>query len=187
MESNNTNTALLVMDMQTSILGRLPDAAAFTSNVAKAIIHARTNNIPVLYVVVGFRPGMPEVGTTNKGFTASKERMGTANMDEWMKIDATVAPLPNEIIVIKRRISAFTGSDLELILRAHGIQHLALTGISTGGVVLSTVREAADKDYRITVLSDGCADADPEIHHVLTTKIFPRQTDVITVEEWCNM
>jgi len=187
MESNNTNTALLVMDMQTSILGRLPDAAAFIGNVAKAITQARTNNIPVLYVVVGFRPGMPEVGTTNKGFAASKERMGTANMDEWMKIDAAVAPLPNEIIIIKRRISAFTGSDLEVILRAQGIQHLALTGIATGGVVLSTVREAADKDYRITVLSDGCADADPEIHHILTTKIFPRQADVITVEEWCNM
>jgi nicotinamidase-related amidase len=72
-------------------------------------------------------------------------------------------------------------------LRAQGIQHLVLTGIATGGVVLSTVREAADKDYRITVLSDGCADADPEIHHILTTKIFPRQADVITVEEWCNM
>ena len=186
MESKHTNTALLVMDMQTSILGRLADAAAFTANVAKAIAHARTNNIPVLYVVVGFRPGMPEVGVTNKGFVTSKERMGTANMDEWMRIDAAVAPLPNEMIVIKRRISAFTGSDLEVILRAQRIQHMVLTGIATGGVVLSTVREAADKDYRITVLADGCADADPEVQHVLTTKIFPRQADVISVEDWCN-
>ena len=187
MNSNNTNTALLVMDMQISILKRLPDAATFTDNVAKAIRHARRSNIPVLYVVIAFRHGMPEISSNNKGFSASKEQLANVSMEEWKRIDASVSPLENEIVITKRRISAFTGSDLEVILRAHGIQHLALTGIATGGVVLSTVREAADKDYRITVLSDGCADADPEIHHILTTKIFPRQADVINVEEWCNM
>jgi nicotinamidase-related amidase len=59
-----------------------------------------------------------------------------------------------------------------------------LTGISTSGVVLSTLREAADKDYQITVLSDCCGDIDDEVHRVLTTKIFPRQADVLTVQEW---
>ena len=48
-----------------------------------------------------------------------------------------------------------------------------------------TIREAADKDYIITVLSDCCADADEEVHCVLITKIFPHQADVATVEEWC--
>lgn len=186
MESNNSNTALLVMDMQISLLSRLSDTSVFIDNVAKAIAHARTNNIPVLYVVVGFRHGMPEVGTNNKSFAAMKERMGTEDLTEWMKVDTAIAPLSTEVVVIKRRFSAFTGSDLEVILRAQGIRHMVLTGISTGGAVLSTVREAADKDYRITVLSDGCADADPEIHRVLTTKIFPRQAEVITIAEWCN-
>jgi nicotinamidase-related amidase len=51
-------------------------------------------------------------------------------------------------------------------------------------VVLSTTREAADKDYRITILSDCCADGDEEVHRVLTTKIFPRQADVMTIGEW---
>jgi len=50
--------------------------------------------------------------------------------------------------------------------------------------VLSTTREAADKDYRITILSDACADMDEEVHRVLTTKVFPRQADVISVEDW---
>jgi len=187
MESNNTNTALLVMDMQTSLLARLSDAAAFISNVDKAITHARTNNTLVLYIVVGFRPGMPEISSNNKSFSAYKELLTNVSIEEWKKIDPKISPLENEIVITKRRISAFTGSDLEVILRAHGIQHLVLTGIATGGVVLSTVREAADKDYCITVLSDGCADADQEVHRVLTTKIFPRQAEVITVEEWCNM
>ena len=52
---------------------------------------------------------------------------------------------------------------------------LVLTGIATSGVVLSTLRQAADLDYGLTVLVDACADADPEVHRVLTEKVFPRQ------------
>jgi nicotinamidase-related amidase len=81
-------------------------------------------------------------------------------------------------------VSAFTGSDLEVVLRARGIQHVVLAGIATSGVVLSTLREAADKDYQITVLSDLCADTDPEVHNVLITKVFPRQADVISSAQW---
>jgi nicotinamidase-related amidase len=53
-------------------------------------------------------------------------------------------------------------------------------------VVLSTLRQAADLDYGLVVLSDGCLDADPEVHRVLTEKIFPRQAEVVTVAEWAG-
>jgi nicotinamidase-related amidase len=184
MEQNTSNTALLVMDMQSSIVAMLPDSAAIISKVAKAIAGARSLKIPVIYVVVGFRQGAPEVNMNNKGFAAGKAKYANLNMDEFLKVHPGVAPLAGEIIVTKRRVSAFTGSDLEVVLRAFGIQHLVLTGIASSGVVLSTTREAADKDYRITILSDCCADADPEVHRVLTTKVFPRQADVMTLEEW---
>ena len=186
MNTINQNIALLVMDMQTAILRAYPDATEFSERVAKAIAKAHELNIPVLYIIVGFRPGMPEISMNNKGFSASKEKLTGTSMEEWMKIDPSVEPLPGEVVIIKRRISAFTGSDLEVVLRAMRIEHIVLSGISTSGVVLSTVREAADKDYRITVLSDGCADMDPEVQRVLTTKIFTRQATVLTVEEWLN-
>jgi nicotinamidase-related amidase len=181
------NTALLVMDMQASIISMLPANAAPTNNVAEAIAHARSNNIPVIYVVAGFRQGLPEVSSNNKSFAASKERLANADMNEWVKIDDDVAPHANDIIITKRRVSAFTGSDLEVVLRAFDIKHLVLTGIATSGVVLSTLREAADKDYALTVLSDACADADEEVHRVLTAKIFIRQADVITTDEWSRI
>ena len=187
MDSHFQNTALLIMDMQTAIIRMLPSGNETPVHVAKAIIHARANNIAVIYVVVGFRPGMPEISMNNKGFIATKERLSGTGMDEWMKIDPSVNMLPGDVVITKRRISAFTGSDLEVVLRAKRIEHIVLTGISTSGVVLSTIREAADKDYRITVLSDGCADSDPDVHHVLTTKIFPKQAAVMTVEEWITM
>jgi nicotinamidase-related amidase len=184
MESNQSNTALLVMDMQVSILRNLQDTSALLSNVTKAIDHARQQKMPVIYVAVGFRKGTPEINMNNKGFAASRERFANINPEDFLKIEPSIEPTAADILVTKRRVSAFTGSDLEVILRAQNIRHIVLTGVATSGVVLSTLREAADKDYRITVLSDCCADGDAEVHQVLTTKIFPRQADVMSVEEW---
>jgi nicotinamidase-related amidase len=52
--------------------------------------------------------------------------------------------------------------------------------------VLSTLRQAADLDFGLTVLEDGCADADPEVHRVLMEKVFPRQASVRTAAEWID-
>jgi nicotinamidase-related amidase len=187
MEQDTQNTALLVMDMQVGVLGMLPNNETIIGSVARAIANARDKNIPVIYVTVGFRQGAPEVSMNNKGFAARKESFASINMDEFMKVHPDLTPLAGEVTVVKRRVSAFTGSDLEVVLRAFGIGHIVLAGISTSGVVLSTAREAADKDYRITILADGCADGDEEVHRVLTTKIFPRQADVLTIEEWSKI
>ena len=184
MEQNTKNTALLVMDMQAAILGMAPNGSSITSNVAKAIAHARSKKIQVIYVVVGFRQGGPEISRNNKGFAGNKERFAKVNMREFMTVHPDVAPMADEITITKRRVCAFTGSDLEVVLRANEIKHIVLAGIATSGVVLSTVREAADKDYWITVLEDCCVDSDEEVHRVLTTKVFPRQADVITLAEW---
>ena len=180
------NTALLVMDMQLGILGMLPGAEALLEKVGKAIAAAREKKIPVIYVVVGFRQGAPEVNINNKGFGAGRERFANADMAQFMTVHPDIAPADGEVTVTKRRVSAFTGSDLEVVLRSFGIQHMVLTGIATSGVVLSTLREAADKDYKLTVIEDCCADGDEEVHRVLTTKVFPRQADVITLEDWCK-
>lgn len=179
-----SNTALLVMDMQTAILGMLPSADTVIQNVSKAIEKARKNNIPVVYVAVGFRPGMPEVSENNKTFSAFKERLTSVDMNEFIKIHPSLLPQEGDVSVVKRRVSAFAGSDLEVVLRAKGIQNMVLTGVATSGVVLSTTREAADKDYTITILADCCADGDDEVHNVLLSKVLSRQADVINVDDW---
>jgi nicotinamidase-related amidase len=73
---------------------------------------------------------------------------------------------------------------METVLKAKGVTHLVLMGIATSGVVLSTVRWAADADYEITVLADCCADADDEVHRVLTQKVFPRQATAVSAAEF---
>jgi nicotinamidase-related amidase len=189
METNSKNlaTALLIMDVQAGTIGRVADSAALLRTLGQAITAARSAQVPVIYVVVGFRKGIPEISaaTTNKSFSALKNA-GFPGIEEPIQVDPAVAPQPGEMVVTKRRVSAFAGSDLEVILRGHKIEHLVLAGIATSGVVLSTVREAADKDYRLTVLSDGCADMDPEVHVVLINKVFPRQADVLTVTQWAE-
>jgi isochorismate hydrolase len=92
----------------------------------------------------------------------------------------SVAPLAEEIVVTKHRVSAFAGTDLDLMLRANGIETLILTGIVTSGVVLSTLRHAADADYRLLVVGDCCSDRDEETHRVLLEKVFPRQATITT-------
>ncbi len=177
------NSALLIMDIQGPMVDGLANKAEYLQRIQLTIDAARANNIPVIYVVIGFRSNMPEFNPRSKGLRALRNS-GSA--------DALVNPIPiltlaeTDIVVMRRRVSAFTGSDLEIILRAKNIDHLVLTGISTSGVVLSTVREAVDKDYILTVLSDLCADGDEEVHRVLTEKVFPRHADVISSTEWLS-
>jgi nicotinamidase-related amidase len=90
---------------------------------------------------------------SSKQTSLPKSRFAGISMGTMMQIDPEVAPVTDEVVVIKKRISAFTGSDLEVVLRSMEIRHLVLTSVSTSGVVLSTTWEAADKDYQITILS----------------------------------
>ena len=177
-------SALLVMDVQNGIVGHYAVKPEVMAPFQLAVKAARYAGIPVIFVRVAFRDGYPEVSPRNKSFSAIIERGGMTIANSATQIHESVAPRPEEAVVTKLRVSAFSGSDLEVILRAQGIDTLVLTGISTSGVVLSTLREAADKDYRLVVLSDACLDADPEVHRVLMEKVFPRQADVMTVDEW---
>lgn len=175
--------ALLVMDVQRVIVDRYPDPA-YLPRLREAIGAARATGVPVIYVVVGFRPGYPEVSARNKAFSALARNAPAAGSEQATQVHPDVAPEPGDILVTKRRVSAFAGSDLDMVLRAGDIDHLVLTGIATSGVVLSTVRQAADLDFGLTVLADGCLDNDPEVHRVLTEKVFVRQAEVMTVADW---
>nr|WP_272919906.1 isochorismatase family cysteine hydrolase [Streptomyces sp. SID4948] len=175
---------MLVMDFQQGIVDSLADAAVLPA-AAGAVEAARAAGVRVIHVRVAFRPGYPEVSAANKTFAAIAGRGADFTESSLTTgIHPALGPGEGEPVVVKRRVSAFTGSDLEVVLRAGGIRTLVLAGIATSGVVLSTLREAADRDYRLAVLSDACADRDAEVHRVLLDKVFPRQADVLTVAEW---
>jgi nicotinamidase-related amidase len=181
-----TETALLVMDVQRSMVSRFGSDPDYLPRLRRAIAHARATDVLVGYVAVGFRPGHPEVSPANATFGRMIGTDAFTAADPAAEIHPDIAPAPGDPVFTKKRVSAFAGTDLDLVLRSSGIRRLVLAGIATSGCVLSTVRQAFDLDYRLTVLSDGCLDADPEVHRVLTTAVFPRQADVLTIADWTS-
>src|ERR1700704_1736446 len=174
-------SALLVVDFQTLIVDNyVAGAAVLLDRTAKLIAVARTAEMRVIYVVVGFRPGYPEVSDRNATFNGLKASGAFAAGAENAKIHPAVTPMADEIVVTKHRVSAFAGTDLDLMLRANGIDTLILTEIVTSGVVLSTLRPAADADYRLLVVGDCCSDGNEEAHRVLLERVFPRQATITT-------
>lgn len=175
----------MIMDIQGAVVERLEDPDSLLAAIKRALEHARATGDLVIYVRVAFRTGAPEVHRHNRLFSRLAESGdGFAEEDAATQIHPSVAPSATEIVVTKRRVSAFAGSDLDMILRSSEVDELVLCGIATSGVVLSTLRQAADLDYKLVVLADGCADLDPEVQRVLMEKVFPRQADVMTVDDW---
>jgi nicotinamidase-related amidase len=173
------------MDFQVGIAARYGDSSQALDRAAEAIGAARAAGLSIVYVRVAFRSGYPEVSPNNKSFSQlAAGGPGYTVDDPATQIDPRVAPEPGDPVVLKKRVSAFAGSDLEVLLRGLGASRLVLCGIATSGVVLSTLRQAADLDYQLTVLTDACTDGDPEVHRVLTDKVFPRQATALTVAEW---
>ncbi|MDP2728005.1 MAG: cysteine hydrolase, partial [Dehalococcoidia bacterium] len=179
-------TALLVMDCQEGIVGALApsEREKVLTNLSRAITGARKAGIPIIYVVVQFREGYPEISERNINFRSIKEsgrlREGAADA----KICRELSPQPGDVVVTKKRISAFTGSDLEAVLRSKGIDTLVLTGVSSLGVVESTARFAFDMDYGIYVLGDCCSDSDPEANDIAVKRLLPRISTVCSADDF---
>lgn len=183
----SNQSALLVMDMQNGIVGSLSNSSEIIDKNKKAIESARKHQIPVIFVRVAFSKGFHEVSPHNKSFSrikASGQQMSVNDVST--QIIDELAPNEDEVVVTKHRFSAFTGSNLEVLLRGMQVDHLILTGVVTSGVVLSTLVEAADKDFELTVLSDAMTDRDIETHQFLIDKIFPRYAAVTETLEWSN-
>lgn len=172
------------MDFQTELVAMFGDRAApALARAAELGAAARAAGLPIVYVTVGFRPGYPEVSPRNAAFATLAQGNRFVTTTPGADIAPALGPQPTDVVVVKHRVSAFAGTDLDMVLRAKGIETLVLSGIATSGVVLSTLRHAADADYWAIVVEDACADRDDEVHRVLTGKVFPRQATVTTTAE----
>jgi nicotinamidase-related amidase len=179
-------TALLVMDYQQGIVERLEDADALVARARAAIDTMRAAGAEIGYVRVAFTDddldAMPD-GAPMAQRVKQMPRGAMAADAPATQIDARVGPADGDIVVRKTRVGPFLTTDLDQQLRARGIDTLVLAGISTSGVVLSTVRDAHDRDYRLFVLADATADPLPDVHEALIEKILPRQAEVIEVAD----
>lgn len=181
-------SALLVMDMQIGVLERYSedDRDALLEGVSDALTVARASTIPVIYVRLAFRPQTLDVSSRNRLFFPLVGLSEFTEGTEGTRIHPGVAPEPADLIIVKKRASAFSGTDLAQVTSALDTRHLVLSGLTTSGAILSTLRDASDRDYELSLLSDACMDSDPEVHRFLCERVFPAQATVITVGAWAD-
>ncbi|MET9351088.1 cysteine hydrolase [Streptomyces termitum] len=178
-----SHTALLVMDCQPGILAGLPDDETrekLLGHVESAIADVRAKGGTIAHVRVGFtETDWDAIPPANKSFAPLADHHALHHEDPATAVHPRLAPQDGDIVVRKTRYGALSTTDLDEQLRARGITTLILSGVSTSGVVLSTALDAADRDYRLYVLSDGVADRDAEAHDVLIRRILPSRAHVI--------
>ena len=180
-------TAVVSMDNQAGIVAaysKKPDA--LVARGASVLERARSLGMCLIHIQVGFRPGLPEVSARNVLFGALRNSPRHQKLfeGELGAIHPSLAPQRDDVVITKHRVSAFRGTDLEMILHAKDIDTLVLFGIATSGVVLSTLLEASDGDYRLAVIRDCCVDSDAEVHTTLIDKVFVRRAAVVTASEF---
>ncbi|KAJ7207436.1 isochorismatase hydrolase [Mycena pura] len=178
--------ALVLLDFQVGILNRVDPTrlSQCLGRLSAAAGAARATKHPVIYVTSEFRAGHPEILAHNFSFGRVQAAGGFVSGDASVAVHPDVAPQEGDIAVVKRRVSAFVGSDFDVVLRGLQVDTLVLAGVATSGAVLSTVRQAADLDFKLTVLEDLCLDLDEELHKVLVEKVFTRQATVMSSEQW---
>lgn len=187
----NNRPALLVIDFINDIVNlesKVAPNAAFAvehqviEHANQAIATARQTKIPIIFVKLGFSQGYPECPETSPIFAGAKHnhlfQLGTWSTEYHPDLDVR----ETDTSLVKHRVSAFYGTDLETILRAQDIDTLILTGVSTAMAIDHTVRDAHDRDYKVIVLEDACAAA-TQAHHDAALLVIGRICKIIKTNE----
>jgi nicotinamidase-related amidase len=175
---------LLLVDFQVGVLDGLGGAPDLVARVRALADEARRVGLHIVHVRTAFRPGHPEVGAGNRLFSGLRAAQRLVDGAPDTAFSADLEPAEGETVVTKHRIDPFLGTELDMVLRAQGADPVVVAGIVTSGAVLSTVRAAADRDYRVVLVADSCTDRDPEVHALLTQRVLPMTAQVVDRAGW---
>ena len=163
---NRNNTAVIILDYQVGSLGYFPEAIsngllARANQIAAA---ARQRGIPVIFI-----------------------RLQKADRTPDTELHPQLVRKTDELVLTKTKSSPFSTTDLDARMKKRGIDTLVILGVYTGGAVLSTVKWAAEMDYRMFVISDCCAERDEEVQRVLMAKVLTHKTTGLTANEFLGL
>lgn len=177
-------TALIVGDIQRGITSTYAFARQVVPPLIELLPRARAAGVLVVFVRTAFRVNRADLPPGSALFTGFFETGDIFH--EGAAGTAIDLPMqPEDVVVLKRRASAFAGTDLDLLLRIRGVDAIAIAGVATSAMVAATCYDAADRGFRTTVLRDACADADPLVHDVFMDKVFPsREARVVSCADW---
>jgi Amidases related to nicotinamidase len=179
------NSLLLLLDLPSQIQNSDTDVRLIAA-ANGAIGVARSAGISVGFARVAFRAGHPEVSPRNTLFrgVAAADSLVEGRPDS--EYNSAIDTQATDLLVTKRRVSAFSGSDLGTIIRARDVDRLVVGGTWTRGAVLSTVCSAADLDLEVVVLDDVTSDPDPVVQDALLNSILPLYASVMSTMAWAE-
>jgi len=176
-------TAVLVVDMQNDFgaKGGLFDHAgidismiqAVAGPTARVLESARRASIPIIYLKMGFQPDLSDLGSPDSPNRVRHLLFGVGKTtiapdgsesrflirDTWnTEILPELKPESEDVVLYKHRFSGFYETELDAVLKQHGIKYLVITGCTTSICVESTVRDAMFRDYSCVALSDCMAE-----------------------------
>jgi nicotinamidase-related amidase len=178
-------TALLVIDMQRGFLEpgaalEVPQGRAIVPNLQRLIAVCRRKRVPVIFTQFVYSTAVPSLRGdpfgpehlpvqehTATGFGRPSGNClidpGAEQGPNSAEIIADLAPEPGELVIAAHTYDKFYGTPLDLALRSRDIRWLVVTGVVTDICVNCTILSAANRDYRVTAVTDGVATLWPEI------------------------
>lgn len=188
-------TALVLLDYQNynvhpdgywarALPGSAERAAPAVARTAGALAAARTAGITVIHVQNAWRDGHPDVNP-HTPWQADAKAAGRSTEGSWgIEFVEALVPLEGELVVRKRGVSGFAGTELGRLLRIHDISTLLIAGIVTNFAAEGTARDASDRGYRVMVLADCCESVTDEMHLFSVTQILPAIGEVVTAADF---
>jgi len=174
-----TRTAVIVVDMQNDFgsKGGMFDRAGIDISMiqgtvdptAKVLASARQMGLKIIYLKMGFRPDLTELGAFDAPNRTRHMLFGVGQKlsapdgtegrilirDTWnTDILAELKPEPEDIVIYKHRFSGFYETELDDVLKRSAVKYLIVTGCTTSVCVESTVRDAMFRDYSCVLLAD---------------------------------
>lgn len=178
---NQKSTALVLIDLQKGIVGR--DTAPYrsgdvVSNAVKLVSRFKEKGMPVFFVHVDFRGGMPLMVESDSSM------QGGGNIPEdWAEFAPELGVTGEDLVVTKRQWGAFYGTDLEQQLRRRRIDTIVLGGIATTYGVESTARFAYEYGFNQVFAEDAMTDLSAEAHKASVEFVLKRMGRVRSTSE----
>jgi biuret amidohydrolase len=178
-------TALLVVDMQHGFLDpgaslEVPKGRTIIPAIRRLMQCCRAVRVPVIFTQFVYAPAVPCLRGDPFGIEHLPARAGeptgfghpSGNClvgleagagPESADVIPELAPLPGELVVASHVYDKFLDTPLDLALRSQAITHLLVSGVTSDICVNCTVLSAANRNYRVTVVTDGVATLDDAV------------------------
>jgi ureidoacrylate peracid hydrolase len=178
-------TAVIVVDMQCDFIAEgapmeTPAGRAIVPTVVELVDGARAAGASVVFTAHRHRRDGSDMGRFGDLYQAIRERRGLVEGESGSGLYPAFEPEAGDILVSKRRYSAFYATDLDLVLRERNIETVVIAGVTSENCCLSTARHAMFLGYKVIFLADATATHDypdlgwgglpsPDLHNAVLT------------------